>query len=216
MMLLGVLWAAFAPLLLLPLVAAVGWALPRGWSRRRTVAVAAAAVGLPVALLWGLAWREYDSVCRTEVAARVLARGQADGIYLNSATANSFGMRYLHQEGFAWVEAPDYRQRGGFVRYTRAADGTVTDTPIDAPTARHEVREVHSEPFPHTHLARTEVVDRATGSVMAHAGSASFDGGPARWVLGAWGSRSCPSVVTDPAGFNAHYHLARDVLRGAK
>jgi hypothetical protein len=49
---------------------------------------------------------------------------------------------------------------------------------------------------------------------MAQAASANFDGGTAKWVLGAWGSASCPNPVTTAgsAAFQATYHLARDTL----
>lgn len=71
-MLIGLLWAALAPLLLL---------LPRVWLARKTppaCAVGMRAWGLPVLLvaapvaaLWVGDWREFVTVCETEGAARI-------------------------------------------------------------------------------------------------------------------------------------------------
>ena len=223
MMLVGLLWAGLAPLSLALLAWAVHrqlvqrllinrYALP-GIHGRRGWVLAWALVLLPVVLLWWLDWRQFDALCSSEASARILQRAKADLIFLNSRTANSFGQRYLQDEGFAQVEAPSIYRRDGFVRYERDASGTVKATESDALTARYEVREVFSQHHGHTGVNRTEVVDRQTGQVMASAGSASFDGGRVKWVLGAWGSARCPSAFSNPQGFNAHYHLARDTLR---
>jgi hypothetical protein len=63
-------------------------------------------------------------------------------------------------------------------------------------------------------VQRQEIRARQGGRLMAQAASANFDGGTAKWVLGAWGSASCPNPVTTAgsAAFQATYHLARDTL----
>jgi hypothetical protein len=213
MLLIGMLWAALAPLILL----AGAWLLRKtllaGVGSARAWAAAAVLVALPVALAWWLDWREFLAVCDGEGAPHIVTKASADLIFLDSTTANSFGMRYLLEEGFSVVEAPSIYRRASFVRYEREGASGVRSTEIDALTARYEVKEVFSQPHGHTSLSRTEVRDRATGQLIASAGSANFDGGTARWVLGAWGARSCPSAMNDPASFNDYYHLARNALR---
>lgn len=218
MMLVGLIWAACAPLVLVLAVVLLARVL-----RRRGLpwagAIAATTVLVPVASLWWLDHAEFRAVCRDTAAPVVHRTAKAEGIFLNSSTANSFGMRYLQEEGFAWVEAPSIYTRGAFVRYAKrgAAAGAdsarIDETEIPALSARYEVREVFRQPYPHTGLSETQVVDRTTGEVLASAGRASFDGGRAQWVLGAWGSTDCPSVVRAPDAFQAYYHLAKRTLR---
>lgn len=222
MMILGFIWAAFAPVILVVLVVALAWRLNRV-GVRGAVVWAMCVVIIPVALLWFLDREEFLNVCTGEGKPFIIRKAKADGVFLNSSTANSFGMRYLHEEGFSWVEAPSIYHRGSWVRYARsgpASNGTVNDraanittTEIAEITARYEVREESSEPFDHTHLSQTVIVDRTNQEIMAKAGTAHFSGGRAKWVLGAWGSLSCPSPMSHPDDFNDYYHLAKKTLR---
>ena len=166
--------------------------------------------------MWLLQASEFEAVCKGEGAPEVFVHDHADGIFLNSPTANSFGLRYLQEEGFKWFEAKSIYKRDGWVRYELSPEGKIKTTDIPALTAQFEVREVSSQPLSHTHLSETEVVDRATGQIIAKAGSAVFDGGWASAVLGGWGLRTCPSAMTDSAGFRNYYHLTKDALRQAR
>ena len=71
------------------------------------------------------------------------------------------------------------------------------------------------KPYRHTGLSMRYVIDRQTAQVMARAGSAHFDGGLARWVLGAYGTRSYPSAMTNSEDFNGYYYPAQRTLRPA-
>jgi hypothetical protein len=213
MMLLGLIWAMAAPLLLAVAVALVAAALPQtGWSRRRRWTLATGLVLVPVAVLWWQDHQEFVSVCEGAGKPRILARANADGIFLDSPTANSFGMNYLHQMGFAWMEMRSIHDRGKFERVTRDANGQFRTEPVAAISARYEVRETFEQPYPHTGLSMRRVIDRQTGRVMAEAGSAHFSGGRARWVLGAWGTRSFPSAMSDSEAFDLYYYLAQHTL----
>jgi hypothetical protein len=147
----------------------------------------------------------------------VYRKASADGIFLNSGTANSFGTRYLLEEGFSWMEAPSIYTRGAWTRYERDSSASnpnnIKTTEITALTARYEVREIFSQPFPHTGLSTTQVIDRSTAGVLAKAGRANFDGGRAKWFLGAWGTTDCPSAMRESDNFSAYYHLAKQTLR---
>ncbi|MBK6616649.1 hypothetical protein [Ottowia sp.] len=187
-----------------------------GAGTRKALFLAACGVVVPVASVWFWDREDFREVCEGEGRPQVLKRALADGVFLNSGTSNSFGMRYLHDEGFSWIEAPSIYRRNKWVRYEKQADGKITTTEIDSLTARYEVREVFSQPFGHTGLMQTQVVDRETGEVMARAGKANFDGGKAKWFLGAWGSSYCPSAMHSSEDFRAFYHLAKDTLRSGQ
>ncbi|HEY6864962.1 MAG TPA: hypothetical protein VI319_13780 [Burkholderiales bacterium] len=208
----GIIWAVFAPLLLAPVVALLAWLLSKA-RIRLAVPLAVLAVVLPVSIFWFIDWSEFDKICKTEGAPVVYRRSLAEGIFLNSGTSNSFGMRYLQEEGFSWVEARSVTEPGAWVRYERSANGTISTTRISALTARYEVREDFIKPDRHTGLSRTQVIDRVTGELVAKAASANFDGGRMNAVLGVWGSRSCPSAMSSPEGFDGYYHLASHALR---
>ena len=216
MMLLGLIWAALAPLSLVLLIALVAWMLRRA-GQRMAIPLSALVVLAPVAAVWFVDRAEFVSVCEGAGKPVIYRKASADGIYLNSSTANSFGMRYLQDEGFTWVEAPSIYKRGESVRYARDTTSkdkyAVTTTEIPAITARFEVREDFSQPFGHTGLSLTSIVDRSTGEVLAKAGSATFGGGRMTPVLGAWGLRSCPSAMSESKTFNEYYHLAKLTLR---
>lgn len=219
MMLIGILWAALAPLMLLALMIALAWWLRRA-RVRGALLWAMPAVLLPVAAIWWWDRAEFFSVCTGEGKSVIFRKALADGVFLNSGTSNSFGMRYLHDEGFSWIEAPSIYKRGAWVRYERASTTSnggngvnITTTEIEAITARYEVREDLSQPFDHTSLSQTKVIDRSNGEVMAQAGNATFSGDRMKWVLGAWGARSCPSAMSSPEDFNDYYHLAKKTLR---
>jgi hypothetical protein len=216
MMLIGLIWAALAPLLLLLVAVGVAWWLRRA-NIRRAWPLALVAVATPVGSVWLWERAEFVSVCEGEGKPAIYRRAVADGVFLNSGTANSFGTRYLYDEGFAWIEAPSIYKRGEWVRYElgggKGSERLVTSTEIPAITARYEVREDFSQSFGHTGLSQTKVIDRTTNEVMAKAGSATFSGGKMKWALGAWGSLSCPSAFSAPEDFNAYYRLAKKTLR---
>ena len=98
MMLVGLIWAVFAPLLLVPVIFGVAFAMRRlGWPR--ALALAAIIVLVPVATIHMRDRAHFSDLCR-EIGRPVIAsRASADGILLTSPTANSFGTRYVRDEG---------------------------------------------------------------------------------------------------------------------
>lgn len=210
-MLIGVIWATLAPLILVAAIVATRLALRRAGAAR-ALPLAIALVLIPVAAVYALDRAAFAKVCTEIGPPRIARRAVADGVYLNSPTANSFGMRYLHDEGFLWLERRDSYDRKGFVRVARNAAGGFDETKIDAVSARYEVIE-GSETVRGHDVHITRVVDRRMGDEMARAGDAYFMGGHMAFVLGAWGASSCHSAHSDPASFRAYHHLARDTLR---
>lgn len=224
MMLIGLIWAAFAPLLLLLPVLLLQWLMRRaGWPGARGVAgrrarawrwgTAAALVAVAVAGLWLPDRLAFAGRCDAMGGARILERRPVAGFFLDDDTANSFGMRYLQQEGFDWIEARSLTRTGGFIRYENTPQG-VRGREVDALAAEVEVVRLELPRSSGVSGQQLLIRDRATGRELAHAGSMYFDGGRARWVLGAWGTASCPDSLRDRGdrSFAAFYYLARDTL----
>ncbi len=228
MMLLGFLWAAFAPLLIVGSAVMIAFILskvnaPNQASRTaRSIAVTRLLIGGGISTVATLAaWVpervEFSRFCSELAEPKIHERRSVDGFFLDDSTANSFGMRYIQEEGFAWIEARSIYKRDGFVRYSKLADGRIKEEPIDAPSATVTVKAEHTEPKSSTTVSGLTISDRATGRVIAHGASANFNGGKAMLVLGAYGIASCPSPITASGQrqFQALYHLARDTLRAA-
>lgn len=218
MMLVGMVWALLAPLLLLIPAAVLSWLMRRaGWPARARLRwpLAVGAMAAAVLAVWLPQRLQFARPCNELGSPQILQTAQADGFFLDDSTANSFGMRYLREEGFAWMEAPSIYRRDAYTRYTREADGHITSAEVGALTAAYRLHAVDEDLADGTHVQRLQLTRIDTGAVLASAASANFQGGHARWVLGMWGSASCPNPVT-PAGsraFQQTYHLARDVLR---
>ena len=219
MMLLGIVWAMGAPVLI-PLIGAI---LDRA-SSRLFPAVSrpirrAASFGLPfliVAVLWWGDRAEFDAQCASLGRSIVHETRLVDGIFLDDSTANSFGMRYLQDEGFHWMEARSIYARNRFTRYER--DGPdIRSREVDAISASVAVTATHVRLSPWTSAQRVTITDRLTGQVLATAAQAYFNGGRAYWLLGSWGSGSCPDPASSDGSieFNRFYHLARLTLRPA-
>lgn len=208
----GIVWAVLAPLSLVLAAALLSWLLLKAHVKYAIPLSVLAVVG-PVSAFWYLDWSEFDEICKAEGGPVVYRHNTAEGFFLNSDTSNSFGMRYLQDEGFSWVEAASVTKPNTWVRYERSQNGSITTTAIPSVSARYEVREDFRKPIHHTGLSRTQVIDRTTGELVARAASATFDGGRMNMVLGMWGTRSCPSAMSSPEDFNASYHLASRALR---
>ncbi len=223
----GLLLAIFGPLLLLAPAAALYWLLrhvalaqrfgitSRGPVRAAHGLLALGLVAVVVTATWLPGRLEFSRLCAELAEPRIHARVKVEGFYLDDLTANSFGTRYLHDEGFSWFEARDIYRSDGHVRYRKDGGKIVTD-PIPALTAAHVVRsgvEVRAQTI---HVARTEIAERASGKILAEAHSVIYHGGPLGLFLGAYGLANCPSPITAEGSrqFNTYYHLVREVLGG--
>jgi hypothetical protein len=113
-------------------------------------------------------------------------------------------MNYLHQQGFAWMEMRSIYDRNKIERVIRESNGQIRTEPTDTIHARYEVRETFEQPYSHTSVDVKRVIDRQTGMVMAQAGSAHFDGGRAKWVLGVYGTRHFPNAMRNSGDFQTY------------
>jgi hypothetical protein len=219
MMLLGIVWATGAPVLILLIGAFLNLASSRLFPATSRPVRRAASFGLPfliVAFLWWGDRAEFDAQCASLGRSMIHETRSVDGIFLDDSTANSFGMRYLQQEGFQWMEARSIYARNRFTRYER--DGTeIRSREVDAISASVAVTATHERLGPWTSAQRVTITDRLTGQVLATGAQAHFNGGRAYWLLGAWGSGWCPNPASSDGSieFNRFYHLARLTLRPA-
>ena len=217
MMLLGMVWAIGAPVLILLIGAALNFAssklIPAVSARVRR----AASFGLPLLIVGALWWEdraEFKAQCASLGRSVVHEARSVDGIFLDDSTANSFGMRYLQEEGFQWMEARSIHAKDRFTRYER--DGAeIRIREVDAISASVAVIATHDRLSPWTSAQRVTIMDRLTGQVLATAALAHFNGGRAYWLLGAWGAASCPDPASSEGSteFSRFYHLARLTLR---
>lgn len=231
MMLLAMIWVTIAPVaLLVPMwlvfrgLGALNLPvklLPQRVAPRLRVLRAGLAVVLvlaPVLLIWQTEHRAFVRVCQQQGMPVITRTAQADGFFLDDGTANSFGMRYLQTEGFQWMEARSIYQRDAYVRYSRAADGKIIETPQATRSARYVVLGESSQPHAHTHVRHTRILDTEApidAQEIAHAAMVYFDGGRLKWLLGIYGGDSFPSALSDPATWRKAYDLVDNTLKPA-
>ncbi|HEY8155632.1 MAG TPA: hypothetical protein VII72_16005 [Myxococcota bacterium] len=213
-MIIGLIWAVFAPLLLVIGV----WVLvrvarrasvPKPWRFWGPVIVVAG----PTLALWIPERLAFKNHCDTSSKPTILETAVAEGFFLDDRTANSFGMRYLQEEGFSWVEARSIYHPGGFTRY-EIVDRKIEQREIEQTSAEYTVRSnLKMERLWRT--TETEIIDTKTGEKMAWANDSHFDGGTTKWVLGVYGTASCPDPRSTEGSeeFLDFYHLARNTLR---
>lgn len=212
MMLVGIFWAALAPLSLVLAIGVLRWQL-RGRQSQHAWTVAASIVVLPVAVVYGLDRNEFRRVCDEEGMAVVTRQVAREGIFLDSPTANSFGTRYVESEGFKWVEMRDIYRRSAYVRMEREKDGKISTTQISESRAKAVVEERHESRGKGISVNTTRVIDRETGEVLSRASLVHFDGGRLFAVLGAWGTSQCPHPGKSDGEWNRYYHLAKVTLQ---
>jgi hypothetical protein len=107
----GILLAVFGPLLLIVPMAVVYWLLARSniaarFDRRQEMArfaytaIATVSVLAVVVATYLPGKLEYNRLCEKLAEPNIIEHGRADGFFLDDLTADSFGMRYLRNEGF--------------------------------------------------------------------------------------------------------------------
>lgn len=209
MILVGFLWSAFAPLSLVIFFFIIFLLTKRTKLSKKFRIVSAFGLTLiPLLALWLPARNEFSQVCQAKGPPTVAKTALADGFYLDDATASSFGMRYLQDEGFSWIETQSLYNPKKFTRYEKNGKEIISKE-VDELSARYALIN-HFEEHKFYKESQMTIQDRQTGEKLAWAHSLIFDGGPARWLLGGWGVASCPD---DPNEFNKMYHLARLTLR---
>lgn len=198
----------FAPLLLV----FVAWLLVKLAKLRWRIALAIVC-GLTL-IIWLPQRIAFQNRCNEFGEPLILKTVTVDGFFLEDPTANSFGMRYLHEAGFSWLETNSIYNRAAFTRYEKVGD-KIESHEIDKLSAEYVLRSVHTDEGM-WRVQEVEIANIKTGEKLASAKSAHFEGGTAKWVLGAYGSATCPNPRTAEGSrlFRKTYNLAWETLRG--
>lgn len=224
---LGVLLAVLGPLLLIPVVWALGrWvarpplgkALPDADpGRLRALGFAAAAVVVAGCLLASYlpGKARFDALCAVHGEPVIEERVRVDGFF-RTALFPYEAASYLREGGFAYVEAPHPYEEGVVVRYSLGEGDEVRQERIPAASSAYGVEERFSQPASGISMTEKRVYETASGRDLAHAAMIHYSGGPLSLFLGSYGSSSCPDVRSAEGSdrFGRFYYLESIVLAG--
>ncbi len=221
MTLIGIIWAVFAPLSLVLVVwgicqIAKALRIPERFGIKETSARIFRLSTVSLLIIFTLLAAyipqrlKFQRLCVERGTPTILRSEKADGFFLDDSTANSFGMRYLNEDGFAWLEARSIYHPKKFTRY-EMKQGKIEEFEIEKTNAKYMVKSVFREEGAFA-LNELSVSRIDSGEKLAWAISMNFDGGIAKWILGAWGTASCPSAMTNPDAFRKMYKLAKETL----
>lgn len=226
---LGMLLAVAGPLLVIPVVWLVYRLLAKpvvyavlvpplaGRTARWTalaVSLVCAAVVLTLSYLPGK-W-EFDQLCSVHAAPTVSGRVSVAGFYRQHMFPYE-ATRYLDEGGFTFVEAPHPYEKGIYVRYSKTGEGETGEHKISALESRYGVRKTLSELSHGILLSEKRVYEMASDRELARAAHLTYEGGPLKLFLGAYGMSSCPDISTEAGAqdFNTFYNLESVVLHAA-
>lgn len=213
----GVLLAITGPLLLIPIT----WLLHRFILRpvvkhvRTSVVLSLVIVTLTVVLTYVPGKLEFDRLCEGHATPMITERIKVDGFYRTRLYPYE-ARPFLEDSTFQYVEAPHMYDDKKYVRYSRAADGTISEDIISRVTSAYMVSDRFSQFRYGITLSEKSVFARASGRELARAGRVVYRGGPLSLLLGAYAMSSCPDILT-PEGsknFEIYYALEQHVLGG--
>lgn len=218
-MAIGILWAMFAPALIFLLIFILNLITKklklfekRGYDTKSRIPILTLLVVLPIAIRYIPDRIIYEMACIERQVPKIFKTVKVDGFFLDSSTANSFGTKYINDEGgFKWMEIRSIYNRTGFTRYDKTEDGFKT-TEIEKITAKFTLKDEHTTGKVYNENVQT-IINNSTGEVLAKAHSLYYNGGGfAKWFLGSYGSSSCPSALTRSEDFKKNYWLGKYTL----
>lgn len=226
---LGFLLAIFGPLLLIPIT----WALHR-WVTKALVLpglaasigksmpplfgviLSVGAVGLTLALSYFPGKLEFNDLCNKFSRPHIQERVMVDGFY-RSRLYPYEAERFLREEEFSFVEAPDMHKKNIFVRYSMLAEGKLRQEEATELVSRFGVLEDFSQPSYGILMDKKTIYEIASNRQIASAASITYTGGPLSLLLGSYAMSSCPDIrtATGSEDFKTYYHLENVVLRAS-
>ena len=214
----GVLLAIIGPLLLIPIT----WLLhrfilkPMVKRAKMSAVLSLAIVAMAVVLTYVPGRVEFDRMCAVHATPAIAQRIKVDGFYRTKMYPYE-AWPLLEEGTFQYVEAPHMYQDDKYVRYSRAADGTISEEITSAVTSTYMVSDTLSEFSYGITLSEKGVFERMSGRELGRAARVVYEGGPLSLLLGVYAMSSCPDIVT-PEGsknFEIYYELEQHVLGGA-
>ncbi len=223
----GFLLAIFGPLLLVPVTwllyrfavrSLVGRVAPQTLSAGNarwfawSVSTVIVAGALVVSYLPGL--REFEQLCSQHATPAISSQVQTKGFYRTRLFSYE-AARYLAGESFEFVEAPHPYQQDALVRYSKGADGEVTEELVPGISSAYGVRQTFSQPSGSITMTEKVIYEIETNRELARAASIHYRGGPLSLFLGTHGMSSCPDIVSEEGSrqFRTFYNLESIILR---
>ncbi len=213
---LGMLLAVAGPLLLIPVV----WVLyrvifrPLFGSKIQALTLAAALVGVALAVSYFPGKRAFDAQCAEHARPVVSEQVQAKGFFRTSMFPFE-AVLYLTQDGYEFVEAPHPYQDGVMIRYTLAQNGEVRQEVVTGLRSEYGVRKSYGLLAGGVSQTEKVVFELATGRELGRAEELTYQGGPLAIFLGTLGMDSCPEIRTPDGSkqFQIFYDLEAYVLQ---
>ena len=225
---LGVVLAILGPLLLIPVIwllyrclwwALVRWSppekLPKSAARQVAIVLSfALVVGAMIASYLPGSW-EYERLCAEHATPDASFRTRVDGFFRTQMFPYR-AHKYLSQDSFSFVEAPDPYKKGILLRYTKGDNGELKQEQIPAISSTYGFRETFSELPGGITMTQKAFYEVATEQERARAANINYHGGPLSLFLGSYGMSSCSNILTDEGSlhFGTFYDLESIVLRG--
>lgn len=224
---LGVILAILGPFLLIPVVwllyRCLWWALVR-WSApdkltkssARQVAIVLSLVlvaGAMVASYLPGHW-EFERLCAKHAVPDASFRTRVDGFFRTQMFAYQ-SHKYLDQDSFSYVEAPDPYKKGILLRYSKGDNGDFKQEQVPAISSTYGFRETFSDLSGGITMTEKVIYEIADDRERARAASINYHGGPLGLFLGSYGTSSCPDILSEEGSrhFTTFYDLESIVLR---
>ncbi|MEE9253826.1 MAG: hypothetical protein V3U43_02740 [Pseudomonadales bacterium] len=213
----GVLLAIIGPLLLIPITWLLHRFILRPVLKRAKVSLllSLAIVVVAMVLSYVPGKLEFDRLCAEHEIPAIAQRIKVDGFYRTRLYPYE-ARPFLEDGTFQYVEAPHMYEDDNYVRYSRAADGTITKDAISTVTSAYAVSDTFSQLSYGITLSEKRVFERVSERELARASQVVYQGGPLSLLLGVYAMSSCPDILT-PEGstnFEIYYALEQYVLGG--
>lgn len=156
----------------------------------------------------------YNALCAAHSVPRIAERVNVEGLFVDELYPYR-AAQHLYDQGFAFVEAPEFPARRTNIRYTPAASRKVSQQPVSNLLSRYGLRVEYSRMSWGVGMTRKIVYELESNRVLAEAASVDYHGGPLWMFFGVYGLSSCPGEDTDRGteDFRTYYNLEAVVLR---
>lgn len=226
MLLFGLIWAAFAPMLVSIIALGVAWLTLRLFQKNSKKPIVYVAI---LTLVWSYVGLQYsiqfqefqhkvESIQRIypsdhwQVTHQQETKNGLLTVLLDSPTANSFGYRYV-REGFV-VQMKKYPSVDEWIQVSSTQNifnSTISEEPIKNPTARWTIQETFESG---SHWSVQWIKIKEDNKIIAQDAIVYFrPQGVVRWSLGSWRTQSEPDIVDGSTRWRKAYYLACWVLK---
>ena len=183
-------------------------------ARRLALAVSAVIVAGILVLSYLPGKWEFERLCAQHATPVVSERVRTDGFYRTRMF--SYEARpFLAEDSFTFVGAPNMYKEGVHMRYSRAADGSVSEQEVTTLNSVYGVRKDTSVLEHGIVMTQKVVYEIETARELATAAHINYGGGPLSIFLSVYGMSSCPDIQSEEGSeqFRTFYDLEAITLR---